>query len=238
MTHKDRTAPACRLLGVLACLVSSPWLVAADDPQPPAWRGGAFTTLQTWDFDTNADPVDADSFTNPYGTPSADINPEPLFATGWYDTFPVVYGTRQGFWDVARGTIDLSIPTGVFDPARDTVLVRLQVTYWQDPSERPIITIAGATLEYTADVLAENVPGIGDWRTLITEWRAPVANPTLVIQLQGDTLSPPSGLGSIVDGVVVDLQFVPEPGATAAVAAGVALAAAGLVRRLARRGER
>ena len=83
-----------------AVVLSGAGLVLADDLNPPLWRGDADSTCQLWGFATN-DPNDvvADSYTNAYGVPAADI-------TGtWMDS----YLDRSGVW-ILSGLIDATIP--------------------------------------------------------------------------------------------------------------------------------
>jgi hypothetical protein len=69
------------------------------DTNPAPFRDGANTTLQAWDFPTNADPSAPDAgWKNPYGTPSADLIGDFSSNTVY---LPNDYG-HQGVWIVDR----------------------------------------------------------------------------------------------------------------------------------------
>ena len=78
---------------VFGCSVAS---VKADDIYPPPWgrTGAPNTTYQAWDFQTAANPVNADIAINPNGTPTATIN------GGTWNQF---YDSHVGVWTLAVG---------------------------------------------------------------------------------------------------------------------------------------
>jgi hypothetical protein len=65
------------MAALLVCVVT-----AADDINPPAWRGQAGSTLQTWEFldDNNTPAPDID--VNPFGT--AEMEVYAGFGQHWY----------------------------------------------------------------------------------------------------------------------------------------------------------
>lgn len=67
----------------------------ADYVDPPPWQTNPYYTHQSWDFNTNANPLSPDGgYTNPYGTPQAQ-----LINGTWVQYAPYYpYGDRTGWW--------------------------------------------------------------------------------------------------------------------------------------------
>jgi hypothetical protein len=202
----------------------------ADDIAPPTWRGDPGSTFQEWDFLTNANPASPEpgTLSNPYGSPTATISLG-SYASGYYDEYPP--GNRLGAWDVGRGTdpndpnsigrITLWVPnTGLDEPETWKDIV-VQVTYYKDIQQAPIVDVVGGTqVGDTVSQLVESVPMWGQWWCDITTWRIE-PNPTEeTILITGDFM------GSMIDQVVVDTVCVPEPASLALLGlGGVALLA-------------
>jgi len=125
---------------VFGCSVAS---VRADDIYPPPWlRGEPNTTYESWDFTTTANPVNADVFYNPNGTPTATING---------GTWSAFYDNHQGVWTLGAGdSVDLFIPNTPADPTK-TKDIWTQVTWQTDNTGTPVVTVDGvaSTLEFT-----------------------------------------------------------------------------------------
>jgi len=168
----------------------------------------------TWNFSTWANPASPEVYQNFYGVPSAVINVDPLWGTGWYDTMPAVYGSAQGWWDIATGSIVLSIPDMDNAPPESWKELVVKITYWDDISKAPTIqaspqfTVLGKTT-----VLAEAGPVGGGWYT--DTWVLNVAPiPSMaVITILGD-----ADWGSQIDRINV----IPEPSGVLALFSGMA----------------
>jgi hypothetical protein len=198
----------------------------ADDVLPPSYRGVAGSTLQIWGFDTAVTNPAPDSANNPIGTPTLTITPSAdSTGIGWQDSFPAVYGSKQGFWDLGDdGHIDINIPTSFALTGNEQV--RLQITYWQSINVVPTVfipIIGGGTI--VTNMLVETGPhNLGRWYSEVIDWSfAPGATNTL-ISIFGDPAS-----GSVIDQVTIDT--VPEPSPVAFFLLGSAALAAMLFNR-------
>ena len=172
-------------------------LVAADDVSPPAWRGEAGSSFRSWEFAANGTNSAPDSSTVTGDTALAVVVPEPVLATGWYDTVPDG-GSQQGFWDIARGRISLSIPVAT---AVVELEVRIQTTWLEGINAVPAISIPGGTRISAADVLVEEVPPLDRWKSRVETWS--IASPTadLEVILNGNAVT-----GSQIDYISVDIR--------------------------------
>jgi hypothetical protein len=173
---------------------------------PPSWRGTPGTTYEAWNFVASNSPVAPESFTNGYGTPSAVIDYNPPTGTGWYDTLTNVYGPVQGFWDIARGSVTLTVP--VATNSQSSVIkemIQVQVTYYRDITRAPSLSIPNGT-QIGSTVTTPGVDGLnGTWYTDLSTWRIqPSANPNTVT-ITGNTR------GSIIDQIIVDTQMTNYP---------------------------
>ena len=187
------------------------WSVTANGAQdtPPSWRGQSGSTLEQWTFAANSLTPAPDTVSNPYGTPTLSISPEPVFATGWYDTF-VAYGTNQGFWDIARGSMSLQVPNSNTGDLYQ--YIQVQVTYWLDISQAPTFSFSPSATQIgsTATTLVSDPAGPGAWYSDLSTWLIqPSPNQDMITLLGG------SANGSVIDFVSVDTlaTSVPEPSA-------------------------
>jgi len=196
---------------VVATVLTAAQTTFADDLNPPSWRGQPGSTLQVWNFATDANPAAPSLLNNPFGTPSATIDYDPLFGTGWYDTMPDLYGSKQGWWDIATGTIAFDIPNSPATGPGSFKLLQLQVTYWKDLSLAPLVTLDpfGTPQGSVTTSLVEPGPVGGGWYSDTYLWEL-VPNPTgEQLLISGDPM-----WGSQIDQVVVDtICVVPEPSA-------------------------
>lgn len=199
-------------------------VAAADDLQPPAWRGTTGASLRVWDFATDSIVTGPSSSTVAGDTATATVNVEPLFGTGWYDT-DAILGTQQGWWDVARGSIILDIP---LETVPGTYAVHLQITYLEGLNTLPSVTMAGGSLDALDNLLVEDVPPLDAWRSSVQSWTVSALGPVLSFQVDGD-----AAFGSQIDFIAVDLVQIPEPGTVA-----LLLAAGGLLIAASRRRRR
>jgi len=199
----------------LTGLVLTGWS-ADPDLVPPDWRGDPGSTLQQWSFSTDADPATPDIFSNPFGSSSADIDVEPLYGTGWWDTYEDVYGSKQGWWDVARGSITLEISNSPSSPPGSYKLIQVQVTYWRDISAAPSISVNPFATQQgsTITTLIENGPEGGAWYSDRSIWVLGPNPSSETVLVQGHAT-----YGSMIDGIVVDtICVVPEPSSVACAA--------------------
>lgn len=183
--------------------------VRAADLAPP-WRGQPGTTYQAWTFEDADDPAAPEAKTNPYGSPTADITVG-TFGTGWH-AFMVGLGGRTGFWDIGasgttgpvNGSIGLEIPNC---PAPATYKeIWVQVTYFDDLTTAPVVSVPGAIFLGGQTVLVEHVSTGGDWLLHQSMWRME-PNPSREEIL----LTAVPTAGAVVDAIVVDTICVPEP---------------------------
>lgn len=192
----------CRLniLGASLVLLASLAGGAAGDP---VWRGTAGSTYQQWDFSTNANPASPELGANPYGTPTAAIDYEPPFGAGWKNSLPGVYGSAQGWWDIARGSITTSVassPDIAFEMVKD---IEVQVIYWKDINDAPSVTVTpSASFIGKTTVLIQAGPVGGAWYA--DTWRF-----SLTTNQNGETLTVHGHptMGSQIDRVVADTRY-------------------------------
>jgi len=201
------------LIAVMAAVVCAASVAVADDPYAPPWRGTTGSTFQEWRFSTNSNPAAPETWSNPFGVPSAAINWAPPFGgTGWYNIMPGVYGTAQGWWDIAIGSIVLSIinhPNLGVNTSKD---IQVQVIYWDDISAAPGVLVTPAAtpprswfVSKTTTLVEHVVVNghvMGDWNRDL--WILHV-DPNLnseTITVWGD----PS-MGSQIDKIVVDTRY-------------------------------
>jgi hypothetical protein len=192
----------CVVVAAVVLASSAAWALPYD---PSGRRGDEGTTFEYWQFGTDDDPDAPDDVMNPYGSAVADIEVG-VFASGWYDSIPPVYGSRQGFWDIAEGIITLTIPNR--DQALPYKEIWVQVVYWQDISAIPEISIPGAEPwgDLFDPVLVEEGPSTGAWYMALSHWRMTPNPDSETIVVIGDP-----DWGSIVDEIIVDTYCVPEP---------------------------
>jgi hypothetical protein len=177
---------------------------AASDLFTPCWRGQAGSTVQTWRFDTNANPAQPEAGTNPYGGADATMVVGP-FGSGWLNRLSSL-GTNTGYWDLGRtGTMTLTIPNRTDASTNSYKDVWVQVTQWQDGgiyNEYAAVSIPGATLLGGQRQLVVNGIANGGWWLDLTRWRLapnPVSETILITSAFN---------GSVIDQVVVDTRCV------------------------------
>jgi hypothetical protein len=186
---------------LFGCSVAS---VKADDLYPPPWtRGGPDTTYQAWDFATATDPVSADTFYNPYGTPTATIN-----GGSWL----YFYDNHVGVWTLGpEDSIDLYIPNTPLDPY-NTKEVWTQITWQPDAGPAPVVTVDYGSGSSVVSTLQFTVAaGSGDWLQSVYLADLPYnpASEDVIVTETGD-----------VGQVVIDTICIPEPSSIALLALG------------------
>jgi len=197
----------------------------ADDVIIPPWRGMPGSTVQEWDFTTDANPALPENYANPYGTPSATISLG-FAASGYWETYPPIPGGRVGVWDIGRGIdeedpaigrITLVIPNTVNTDPTSYKEIWVQVTYYKDLTMAPIVEVPGGVLLGGESRRIEIVPMWGEWWLDQTMWRIE-PNPT-----QETILITGHDWGSMIDQVVVDTICIPEPATMSLVGVGCVL---------------
>jgi hypothetical protein len=192
----------CVTVAILfGCSVTS---LKADDLYPPPWaRGVPGTTYQAWNFGTIANPVVADSFYNPYGTPTATING---------GTWSLFYDNHVGVWTLgAQDSIDLYIPNSPLD-LYNYKEVWTQITWQPDAGPAPVVTVDYGSGSSALSALQFTQPaGTGGWLQSVYLAVLPY-NPSsenVIVTETGD-----------VGQVVIDTECVPEPSSLALLALG------------------
>lgn len=200
------------LIMVLAMMLCTASLALADNP--PSWRGSAGTTFQQWTFSTSATSPSPESATNAYGSAAATVSVDSLLATGYWDSFPEVYGSAQGLWDIGTGSITLSIPNTP-NMAPDTFKdIQVWMKYWVAPSAAPGILVSPtASLVSTDSAEVESVGPMGSWWAGTWLFRVTPNPDHETITILGDQF-----WGSQIDEIVVDTRCgtIPEPSSLAA----------------------
>ncbi len=198
--RKSRTL----LAAVLVLGALGPAAAWAHDLLPPPWRGQEGSTTQVWNFGGSADPAAPDQVNNPYGASTADITVG-QFGSGWLDQLPAM-GTQTGYWDLgSNGSIVIDIDNRPEPLPYKEIWV--QVTYFNDISQAPIVNVPGATRLGTETVTVENVDASAAWLLDLSKWRIE-PNP---VHEQIVVNSSPMW-GAVVDQIVVDTICAPEPG--------------------------
>jgi len=191
------------LIAIIAITAFVASVAVADDPNAPSWRGTAGSTFQEWAFSTNSNPATPESVSNPCGMPSAAIDYEPPFGAGWKDSLPGVYGSAQGWWDIARGSIVLSIinhPNVDLDVSKD---IQVQVVYWDDINDAPSVLITpSATFVGKTTTLVETGPVGGAWRMDLWTFHVDPNQNSETITVEGHPT-----MGSQIDKIVVDTRY-------------------------------
>jgi hypothetical protein len=185
------------------------------------------TTSQTWTFATEANPASPDQVDNPFGSPTALISVDEN-GTGYTDTFPEVYGSAQGWWDIGTGSVVLTIPNGPNTGPGTYKDIVVWVKYWKDISDAPDVQVSPTSLSsgVTSTKLEDGPVGGAWWADTWSFHIEP--NPTI----ETITLAGAPGMGSQIDEIKVDTvcAAVPEPGSLMALCSGL-LGVAGLAVR-------
>ncbi len=198
----------CVLVAVMAC-----GSVAYADV-PPAWRGGAETTYQVWDFSTSAMVVAPEVSSNGYGSGTASVSLG-FAASGYWTDYPPIPGGRTGVWDIGRGidenssdigriTLDVPVFDGTGGPG-SYLDVWVQVFYYDDLTSTPIVDVVGGSFIEGADNVVEVVPNWGSWKVSQSLWRVSPLGEDISVMVTGNYMA------SMIDQVIVDTQVVPEP---------------------------
>ncbi len=196
----------CVRAGVVAgvawlCLTQA---ILAVDNLPPSWRGQPGTTFQRWDFLADTNPATPDLFTNPFGSAVANIAVGPQ-GTGWWMQLPG-FGNQTGYWDIGGegGEIVVSIANQVLPHGYREVWV--QITYWRDISDAPVVTVMDAAYQSQQTAVVESVITGGHWLCNRSYWRLEPGP-----ESDGITIIASPAWGTIVESIVVDTLAVSTP---------------------------
>jgi len=167
----------------------------ADDVSPPIWRYQPGSTYQKWLFDDANNPAFPDGVNNPFGQPVASITVGP-FGEGWLDQLPGL-GSKYGYWDLGGlgGIISLDIE----DEASKDREIWIQVTYFQDISQPPTVSVPSAQFINIEKIKIEDVNTGGSWFVDKSVWRIDQG-----IELEPITITTNPNWGTVVDQVIVD----------------------------------
>jgi hypothetical protein len=125
-------------LVVLLLISASASAVVLCDSDPAPFRGGVNTTLQTWGFDTNANPAFPNVVENPYGMPQVDLVGGFAANTVWLDQD----NGHQGVWIVDRSIYSDMVATVKNFPKQNPYKqIWLQITYAAQNGEAPMIYV-------------------------------------------------------------------------------------------------
>ena len=170
----------------------------------PLWRGETNSTFQSWTFDTNTLVTPPGQASNVLGVAQAVLEPEPIFASGWWWQLGGFGVTTRGYWDLARGRATLTVPDFAGPGLKE---IWLQTTEWYDGglySEPMLISIPGAVLLSSNTVVAEADPIFGGWVVRQTQWLAPASGS------QDDLVLSGAPNGSFLDAATVDTRYIPS----------------------------
>lgn len=150
-----RTLVLCVVTGLMLML-NSVW---AEDVHAPPWlRTDAGTTLQWWEFSTDANPTDPEPGYNNTagGVPSVEITGGFLEGTFWYD----VFNGYSGVWGFEQEMI-ATIPN--FDELNPVKEIWVQLTYWADGIANLYALPEGQSSELVVMTLENSTALGGDW---------------------------------------------------------------------------
>ena len=196
-----------KLLFTVAILLIAANLCAADDLNPPLWRGLEGTTMTQWLFDTDSLAPPADVENNPY---NRDGTTAMMTVTGhgWYSEF----GGRTGVWRLSGEMRAWLWNRPQPNPFK---VIQVQVTWApEDPAlgGRPFVSELDEFGTGTGVVIDERPLELGWTLTTFQIIRQP--NPPWEdVIISGDIL---------VDQLVIDTRCVPEPASLAALGFGLA----------------
>ncbi len=149
---------------LIAALVGAS--AAADDLNPPPWRGYEGSTMQHWSFDTQPGSwsnIPPEIVNNPYGSPNAAACTFPCGNPGWNDTY---YG-RQGVLRFER--LNLDIPNRA-EPLQGKD-IWLQAVFYDDGFDLDAEVTPQGPDSYSVTLLSEETtPLEGNWVYKFFKW--------------------------------------------------------------------
>jgi len=174
----------------------------AHDLVPPSWRGSSGTTFQEWRFDTSANPAVPEVVSNPYASPLAQIVVG-RYGSGWRLKY-LSLGNQTGIWDLGQSgtmTIDVEDTPQIPAPTRRETCV--QVTYYDDITAAPTVSVQGGEKLGESTQTVETIPTGGYWRLHWSRWTSqPTGGPEQIV-----ITSDPQWM-ALVDQIVIDTRYV------------------------------
>jgi hypothetical protein len=176
------------------------------DTNPAPFRGGENTTLQAWDFLTNADPSAPDAgWKNPYGTPSADLIGDFSTNTVWLPEDPME-SSHKGVWIVDRAQqSDMLIGVPNFPRQNPYKEIWIQLVYSSQDGVAPMLYVQADGQPYSMiDTVSSNKIDAMYSYALYHVTLKP--NPMFeVIRIR------PRDCQVFVDSILIETQCIPEP---------------------------
>ncbi len=168
----------------------------AEDLIVPDWRGQEGSTYQQWRFDNDDNPAVPEEIYKPYGSAEAQITPG-WMASGWMQG-GIPWYLMQGLWDLggSGGSIVLEVDNRLAGSGYKEIWI--QVTYLQNPSEAPAVTVPGAEfVSQQNNLIAPDPPS--NWYGHHSVWRIEpnVDHEQIVVTSDADW-------GSVIDQIVID----------------------------------
>lgn len=183
------------LKGIAASLVLlvGASLAAADDVNPPWWRGEPRTTFAQWEFGTPDMLPPPDTFVNPFGPPTLDVDP------AYYGWLPAHDG-REGIWSIS----DLSVDIPNFPEPLETKFVWVQITWAPFPEEPYAFPTVVEELAPGGPYVAETYDRIEDglWTHELFHIALSPNPERERLHISGDVF---------IDEVIIDTICIPEP---------------------------
>ena len=179
---------------------------AADDLNPPEWRGQADTVFAEWDFPTSGD-INPDS--GSYFGPS--LNDTYLWTMGSW-TYHDNYAGRQGVWEInGDGGWDVAN----YEPTEGGKYIQVQITYYGDlPGMHAYAEdFLPEYMEETVDFTIDSTQDLGQgWTYALLTGQFTTFNPDMEAYYPyASGQVPPTG-GFYVDQIVIEtLHYTPEP---------------------------
>ena len=183
------------------------WVVISEDTQAPCWRGREITTLQDWQFESDANPASPTTSNNSFGNPQATF----VGAEDWYERLIgfEITKSRTGLWSLfPGGKAVLSVPNKADCTEGCTAYVTVQVTYYRDNvlyNSDVSVSLAGATKLIESKTCLETNSGIGNigeqWVLHKTVWRVNNYGNQFGIEV----IAGPSG--TVLDETIVDVYL-------------------------------
>lgn len=157
------------------------------------------TTYQEWSFDTNDNPAVPEVMDNEFGSAYAHIAIGD-YASGWIEQLPG-FGSMAGYWDLGGtgGQIVLDI-----DNVPNLTIYKevwIQITYFQDIHQAPIVDVPGAQYITGDKILIQHVDTGGDWFLDQSIWRIEPTKLDETISIFSN-----STWGTLIDQIVVDTK--------------------------------
>jgi hypothetical protein len=136
--YKMKKSLASLVVLLLISATVSAVVICDPDKDPAPFRGGQNTTLQTWTFETGANPALPDpGSVNPYGGAIIDVTGGPSSGARWLSQDVL---NHQGVWVVGRGDMVATVKNNpVTNEYKD---IWLQITYSAQEGNAPTILVS------------------------------------------------------------------------------------------------